>query len=114
MDLMREFWKLPEWHDYFVQQVRVANQLLKKYPAKAIIAALNHSKAARIYSLRAPHLLPLIDAEVRKIRLQEAALKKVEAPKVSDAATKIQPRPTTGNGGGIFKKLKGIDGEKED
>lgn len=62
-DLMHEFWKLPEWAKHFRQQIPTASKLLTKYSASAIIQALQSKAAWNIYSLRAPHLIPLIEQE---------------------------------------------------
>lgn len=61
IDLHYRFWVTKEWASYYRNQIGTANKLLKKYHPKAIIKALNDSKAAKIYSLRAPHLLAIIE-----------------------------------------------------
>lgn len=61
LDLHYKFWLNKNWSTYYRNQIGSANKLLKRYCAKAIIKALNDSKAEKIYSLRAPHLLPIID-----------------------------------------------------
>jgi hypothetical protein len=65
----QHFWKLPEWASFYRQQILAANGLLKIYSEKAIIAALQSKPAYRIFSLRAPHLDAIIEAEQRKIDL---------------------------------------------
>lgn len=61
IDLHYRFWVTKEWASYYRNQIGTANKLLKKYHPKAIIKALNDSKATKIYSLRAPHLLAIIE-----------------------------------------------------
>lgn len=61
LDLHYRFWLTTEWSKYYRNQIASANALLKKYNAKAIIKALQDAKTDRIYSLRAPHLTPIID-----------------------------------------------------
>jgi hypothetical protein len=61
LDLHYRFWLTPIWSKYFRNQIASANALLKKYSAKAVIKALQDVRTDRIYSLRAPHLLPIID-----------------------------------------------------
>ena len=61
LDLHYKFWTNKEWSKYYRDQIATANKLLKKYNPKAIIRALNDRKAEKIYSLRAPHLLAIID-----------------------------------------------------
>ncbi len=61
-DLHFRFWVTSKyWTKFYKNQIATANKLLSKYDAKAIVSALNDSKAAKIYSLRAPHLLPIIE-----------------------------------------------------
>lgn len=61
LDLHFKFWVKPEWEKYYKNQIGSAHKLLKKYKAKAIIKALQDNKTANIYSLRAPHLIPIIE-----------------------------------------------------
>jgi hypothetical protein len=81
-DLSIKFWESDYWAKYFKNQIPTANKLLKKYDAEAIIKALKHWKAKNIYSLRAPHLIPLIEAEQKiidsKPPVVESALDVVE------------------------------------
>lgn len=62
-DLHYRFWTNKNWAAFYRNQIATANKLLKQYDAKAIIKALKSNKARRIYSLRAPHLLPIIETE---------------------------------------------------
>jgi len=61
LDLHFRFWIKPEWDKYYRNQIGSAHKLLKKYSAKAIIKALQDYKAQKIYSLRAPHLVAIIE-----------------------------------------------------
>jgi len=61
LDLHYKFWVNKEWASYYRNQIASANKLLKKYHPKAIIKALNDSRSAKIYSLRAPHLVAIIE-----------------------------------------------------
>lgn len=60
-DLSYKFWTTPKWEKYYKNQISSANKLIKKYNPLAIVKALKDSKAERIYSLRAPHLLAIIE-----------------------------------------------------
>lgn len=60
-DLHYRFWEHKKWAAFYRNQIASANKLLKKYDAKAIVEALNSTEAQKIYSLRAPHLVPMID-----------------------------------------------------
>ena len=63
LDLNYRFWLKSEWSKYYKNQIASAHKLLKKYNAKAIIRALQDKKTDKIYSLRAPHLIPIIESE---------------------------------------------------
>lgn len=62
-DLHYRFWTNKEWASFFRNQIATANKLISKYSEKAIINALKNPKASRIFSLRAPHLIPIIENE---------------------------------------------------
>jgi len=61
LDLHYKFWINKEWAKYYRNQIATANQLLKKYNPKSVIRALNDKRAEKIYSLRAPHLIAIIE-----------------------------------------------------
>jgi hypothetical protein len=79
-DLHYKFWEHKKWAAFYRNQIASANKLLKTYDAKAIIDALNSSSAQKIYSLRAPHLLPMIE---------QAQYKILNAPKPTKPITNI-------------------------
>jgi len=61
-DLHFRFWQTSNyWSKFYRNQISSANKLLQKYCAKSIIMALNDPKAQKIFSLRAPHLEPIIE-----------------------------------------------------
>lgn len=62
-DLHFKFWTNKEWAAYYRNQIATANKLVKKYNEQAIIRALKNKKAEKIYSLRAPHLIAIIEHE---------------------------------------------------
>lgn len=62
-DLHYRFWVSKEWELYYRNQIASAHKLLKEYNETAIIRGLNHPKSEKIYSLRAPHLKPIIEQE---------------------------------------------------
>lgn len=70
IDLHYRFWVTKEWSAYYRNQIGSANKLLEKFHPKAIIKALNDARASKIYSLRAPHLLSIIE-EYQRIVEQE-------------------------------------------
>lgn len=61
LDLHYRFWTTKFWEKYYKDQIASANKLIKKYTAKAIIAALRSHEGQKIYSLRASFLLPIIE-----------------------------------------------------
>ena len=75
LDLYYRFWTHADWATYYRGQIGTANKLLKKYDCKAVIRALNNTKSARIYSLRAPHLVAIIESEGRKLEEENTDLK---------------------------------------
>jgi hypothetical protein len=60
-DLHFRFWLSKKWSAFFRNQIASANKLLSQYSAKAIVSALLDSRADKIFSLRAPHLKPIIE-----------------------------------------------------
>lgn len=94
-DLPERFWELPDWKKYYGFQVVICNRLLKKYSAKAILAALKQPKAKRIYSLQAPFLIPLIQAEQIKLDREQAMPVVVRNEPTLAATGTIRPRQKT-------------------
>lgn len=66
-DLHYKFWTTPKWAKYYRDQISSANKLIKKYNPIAIVKALKDSQAERIYSLRAPHLIAIIEKYQQQI-----------------------------------------------
>lgn len=60
-DLHYKFWITKKWQNFYRNQIATANKLVKKYNPVAIVKALKDSKASKIYSLRAPHLVAIIE-----------------------------------------------------
>jgi hypothetical protein len=75
-DLHYRFWLSKEWSVFFRNQIASANKLLKKYSDKAIVNALLTDKGKNIYSLRAPHLPPMIETEQHKLDSLNQSLSK--------------------------------------
>lgn len=73
-DLHYRFWVTPEWEKYYRNQIASAHALLKKYSDTAIVKALTNPKTERIYSLRAPHLPPIIEEEQKILDAQNKEL----------------------------------------
>lgn len=104
-DLHYRFWVTKTWAAYYRNQIASAHKLLKKYSDTSIVKALNSKQAEKIYSLRAPHLIPIIEQEERVLaqRNQELSLELDRTKKTVFRKDKI----TTN----IISKLKGLDDE---
>lgn len=76
-DLHYRFWVNKEWASFYKSQIFTANKLLKTYAPKAIINALKTTKAQKIYSLRAPHLVAIIQQEQQKLEQEQKKDEKV-------------------------------------
>lgn len=60
-DLHFKFWTNREWSAFYRNQIATANKLLEKYSSQAIVEALKDDRTKKIFSLRAPHLIPIIE-----------------------------------------------------
>lgn len=69
-DLHYRFWANKVWSRYYRDQIASANKLLQKYDAKSIVNALKDAQATKIYSLRAPHLIAIIDKHQKLIEAE--------------------------------------------
>jgi hypothetical protein len=73
-DLHFRFWTNKEWSKFYRDQIASANKLLQKFSDTAIIRALNNYKAEKIYSLRAPFLIPIIESEEEILKSENTEL----------------------------------------
>jgi hypothetical protein len=76
LDLHYRFWTTKSWEKYYKDQIASANKLIKKYTAKAIILALRSHEGQKIYSLRAPFLIPIIEKHQESIEKENKVLTK--------------------------------------
>ena len=74
LDLHYRFWVTKSWALYYRNQIATAHKLLIKYEPKAIINALKDNRAAKIYSLRAPHLIPIIEEKQTLLQKENTTL----------------------------------------
>jgi len=74
LDLHYRFWTNKNWEIYYKNQIASAHKLLKKYDSKSIIRALRSKPAEKIYSLRAPHLIAIIEKEQEKLESENKDL----------------------------------------
>jgi hypothetical protein len=104
-DLHFRFWVSKKWSTFFRNQIGTANQLIKKYPVNAIIRALKDKEANKIYSLRAPFLIPIIERHEKIIDSENQELTKSYKRKTD---IKFAKKTTNKN---IISKLKDLDDE---
>jgi len=104
-DLGYKFWTNKEWSVFYRNQIASANKLLKTFSDTAIIKALNNPKTSKIYSLRAPHLVAIIEMEEKILMSQNTTLtKKLERKDDIDFHQKQFK-----NKRNIISKLKDLD-----
>lgn len=104
-DLHYRFWLSKKWSAYYRNQIASANKLLEKYKAEWVVAALHSDEAKKIYSLRAPHLIPIIEQKKAVIQSKNTDMTIVpnrKSEKTFDKKSKS---------GGILSKLKELDDE---
>lgn len=105
-DLHYRFWTNKLWEKFYKDQIASAHKLLKKYSDTSIIRALNNSKAEKIYSLRAPFLIPIIEQEQQKLQNENKELSlKLHRPANVNFNRSIHKQSN------IISKLKDLDNE---
>ena len=102
-DLHYRFWLSPEWEKEYKGQIAAANKLLKKYDYKSIVAGLLSPTGQKIYSLRAPHLIDIIEREEKRISNQTNVGKNIERNLFEEGKSKVNNKTN------IIDKLKEID-----
>lgn len=104
-DLHYRFWTQKKWQVFYKNQIGSAHKLLKKYSAKSIIRALQSDQGKKIYSLRAPHLVAMIEHQTSLLEQENITFTKPINRK-SDIV--FQKNVTKNN---ILSKLKDLDNE---
>lgn len=104
-DLHYRFWVTKEWAQYYRNQIASANKLLVKYSDVAIVKALQKAESKKIYSLRAPHLIPIIEQEEKLLsqRNETLSINLDRTEKNNFRKEKIN--------NSIISKLRGLDNE---
>lgn len=102
-DLHYRFWLNKEWAAFYRNQISSANKLVKQYNELAVVKALNNPKAEKIYSLRAPHLIPIIEQEEKVLSLKNHELS-LDLQRKKDV---VYNKPKTKNN--IISKLKDLE-----
>jgi hypothetical protein len=103
-DLHHRFWTNKVWAGFFRNQIASANKLIKKYGEKAVIRALKNPKCEKIYSLRAPHLVPIIEQEASMLEKENNTL-----TKNLERKDNISHRQNIKGKSNILSKLEDID-----
>ena len=105
-DLHHRFWTNKVWERFYKDQIASAHKLLKKYSDTSIVRALNSSGAQKIYSLRAPFLIPIIEEEEQKLQSENQELSlKLSRP------TTVNFNRNSNQSSNIISKLKDLDNE---
>lgn len=104
-DLHYRFWLSKEWEKFYKSQIFTANKLLVKYSDKAIIKALQTPTGKKIFSLRAPHLIAIIEQE-EKILASQVATQRIEVQRSNNNIGHNLPKKKK-----TLDKLKDIDNE---
>lgn len=102
-DIHYKFWANKEWAAFYRNQIATANKLLKKYDPIDIVRALKTFGGKKIYSLRAPHLIRMIEVEQKKT--QALKEKKIADFNRKDEVKVKNTKPTNN----ILDKLKDIE-----
>jgi hypothetical protein len=106
LDLHYRFWLNKEWASYYRNQIASANKLIQKYDDVSIVRALKNAKASKIYSLRAPHLIAIIEEENAKLGNENKTLTlDLNRPQDVRFGSKSNKQKN------IFSRLKDIDNE---
>jgi hypothetical protein len=105
-DLHYKFWTNKEWAQFYRNQIASAHKLLKTYSPSAIIKALKHTKARNIYSLRAPHLIPIIEQEQAILNQQKPENKNYDETR---QVKNVKFRQNINHKPNIISKLRELD-----
>lgn len=105
-DIGFKFWTNKEWAAFYRNQISSANKLIKQYDEVAIIKALNNPQTSRIYSLRAPHLIAIIETEEQMLKSKN---KKLTLDLERKESATFNKKEFSQNKKGIISKLKELD-----
>lgn len=103
-DLHYRFWTTKKWAIFYRNQIASAHKLLEKYRVGAIIKALRDPDGKKIYSLRAPHLIDIIQRYEDLMDSENKTLTK-NLDRSERVSFRSQSQKT------ILSKLKDIDNE---
>jgi hypothetical protein len=104
-DLHYRFWLSKEWEKFYKSQIFSANKLLKNYSDKAIIKALYSEQGQKIFSLRAPHLIGIIQKQELLLSQQSEEDISTNYKRINNVKGRTEIKKTKS----ILDKLKEID-----
>jgi hypothetical protein len=104
-DLHYRFWLSKEWQKFYKSQIFSANKLLKNYSDRAIIKALYSEQGQKIFSLRAPHLIDIIQKQETLLCKQSEENISTDYKRISNVKGRTETKKTKS----ILDKLKEID-----
>ena len=105
LDLHYRFWTTKKWSAFYRNQISSAHKLLNQHTSEAIVAALLSDKGKKIYSLRAPHLLTIIEQKQLEINKKNKTLTKNFARHEDKSFRKTQNKKN------IISKIRNLDNE---
>lgn len=89
-----KFWNMREWKQHYIQQIQIANQLLKIYSVRSILAALRDQRCHNVYSFKAPWLDEVIQEYEDKLAEGTTCDPEPEVISIHDEDLKTrEPRP---------------------
>jgi hypothetical protein len=92
-DLHYRFWVSKKWERYYKDQIASAHRLLKKYSVNSVIAALRSEEGQKVYSLRAPFLVPIIEEKEQELLSQNNVMtQKIDRNKNKNFSTNISKK----------------------
>lgn len=104
-DLHYRFWLSKEWAYYYKNQIASAHKLLNKYNELAVVKSLSNPKSTKIYSLRAPHLIAIIEEEQKILDAQNKTL----SIKINRNNNVIYNRSSKSHTQNVISKLKELE-----
>lgn len=104
-DLHYRFWTTKKWSVFYRNQIASAHKLLNKYTSDSIISALMSNEGKRIYSLRAPHLINLIEKKQIELDNKNKILTKTFERSENKSFRKNQKKTN------IISKIRNLDNE---
>lgn len=108
------FWRLDNWRAYFLYQVRIACELLKTYPEKAVVRALSDPRSFKTYSLRNPRLRSIIEEKKKEIEAEDRGPQKEAKVYTDTTQSKPRERPIKKSTLNTLMEFDTHNGEKEE